>query len=264
MDDSKVISGGKLKQYIFGLTTTEETAQIERLAEQHPELRQQIDDLHNALNDYANKLGIPPARLDRPRNSQAFEILDNEMIPGRNEISTVDGSRWRRYLLIGAACIAVLAGLLLYWRSTDGEAEELLVEAPTQRDSESAYPPPTNKKEVRKQVWLDSFLLEAEQQPISVEAAEVICYIHEKKSKLLLNILEIPELNPASEVYALWGAAPSQAKPDFLGTLAAPQKDRIQLFDLPHGRISQMMITRQPSHAPASFTAGTVVISGEW
>jgi len=60
LDIQAYISSGILEQYLLGDTTTAETAEVERIADQHPEVRAELDRIEIALEEYAVMYGTPP------------------------------------------------------------------------------------------------------------------------------------------------------------------------------------------------------------
>ena len=60
MDIKDIISSGLLELYITGLTSTEETLQVEQWAEQYPEVRNEIEELQTVMESYAMAQAIQP------------------------------------------------------------------------------------------------------------------------------------------------------------------------------------------------------------
>jgi hypothetical protein len=55
-----IISSGLLELYITGLTSEEETVQVEQLAKQYPEVMQEINDLQKVMETYAMAEAVQP------------------------------------------------------------------------------------------------------------------------------------------------------------------------------------------------------------
>ena len=60
MEIKDIISSGLLELYITGLTSTEETLQVEQWAEQYPEVRNEIEELQIVMESYAMAQAIQP------------------------------------------------------------------------------------------------------------------------------------------------------------------------------------------------------------
>src|SRR5580692_10327943 len=60
------IESGVLELYVLGDASVEEAAEIEKLAETHPEIRKEIEEISKALEIYAEANAIEPSSLVRP------------------------------------------------------------------------------------------------------------------------------------------------------------------------------------------------------
>lgn len=60
------IDSGVLELYVFGDATVEEAAEVEKLAEIHPEIRKEIDEISKAMEIYAEANAIAPPALIKP------------------------------------------------------------------------------------------------------------------------------------------------------------------------------------------------------
>ncbi len=60
MELKDIISSGLLELYITGLASEEETLQVENWAEQHPEVKKEIEELQNVMERYALAQAIQP------------------------------------------------------------------------------------------------------------------------------------------------------------------------------------------------------------
>jgi hypothetical protein len=60
MDVHSYIDSGILEQYVSGLLTDEENAEVDRLASEFPEIQHEIDTLRSSLNNYAAQTGKAP------------------------------------------------------------------------------------------------------------------------------------------------------------------------------------------------------------
>jgi anti-sigma-K factor RskA len=56
-----IISSGLLELYITGLTSNEETLQVEQWAEQYPEVKKEIEELQDAMENYVMAEAIEPS-----------------------------------------------------------------------------------------------------------------------------------------------------------------------------------------------------------
>lgn len=66
MDIKRYIESGLLEQYVLGLTSIEESVEVEEYAERYPEVRTKIKRLQSCMNHYANAHAInPPQKLKK-------------------------------------------------------------------------------------------------------------------------------------------------------------------------------------------------------
>lgn len=81
MDINAYIQSGLIESYVLGLTSTEETAEVERLRNQYIEINEAIDEFAAALEKKANEIAVvPPPDL----KSRIFEVIQNE---GRQKLT---------------------------------------------------------------------------------------------------------------------------------------------------------------------------------
>lgn len=125
MDIQAYISSGILEQYLLGDTTTAETADVERMAEQHPEVRAELDRIEMALEKYAVMYGTPPpagtltAVLDKvtPTSSPATNIQKPDARPGTNPRAVITG-------LLAVIGLAAAIWFFLQQRNTQNDLDQ--------------------------------------------------------------------------------------------------------------------------------------------
>lgn len=79
MDNKNTISSGLLELYLMGLTTSDETEQVENLLVNNPDLRYELDQIQNALEGYAQANAIKP---DENIKQKIFaQIKSGESLP---------------------------------------------------------------------------------------------------------------------------------------------------------------------------------------
>lgn len=72
MDKEKFINSGLLEQHVLGLTSPEEDQIVRQHLEAFPDLRQEVDNLHQAMNQYAIMHAIPPNKEEQAISSPAL------------------------------------------------------------------------------------------------------------------------------------------------------------------------------------------------
>jgi anti-sigma-K factor RskA len=77
MDKDKFLSSGMLEQYALGLTSQEESEEVERYLRTFPELRDELAAMKRAIENYAREQSIPPP----PRLREARAASQNDGAP---------------------------------------------------------------------------------------------------------------------------------------------------------------------------------------
>ena len=129
MDKDRFYKSGLIEQYVLGLTTEEENAEVEKYAEAYPEVKQEIREMRSAIESYAQKHAIPPP--DNLKDKVMSEV-GKDSRPSDYQASSKGGTISRP--LFGFALAAVvglvfLAGLF-YRRGiqTENKYDRLLSE----------------------------------------------------------------------------------------------------------------------------------------
>jgi mannose-6-phosphate isomerase-like protein (cupin superfamily) len=65
-DVIKIIGSGILELYVLGQTTEQESAEVERMATIHPDIRSEIDAISNTLEQYALAHAVEPSPTVKP------------------------------------------------------------------------------------------------------------------------------------------------------------------------------------------------------
>ena len=70
------INSGILEMYVLGNTSTEETLQVELLATEHPEIRNEINSISAVMETYANAQAIEPDPIIKPFLIATVDFMD--------------------------------------------------------------------------------------------------------------------------------------------------------------------------------------------
>lgn len=126
MDREELKKSGLLDQYVLGLLSTDQAAEVETLIRQDPQLEGEVKRLRRDLNAYADAKQIgPPPRGRTQRTAADFQDLDHEMITAmmeRNHSLNI----WR-YVLV-AACLLLIALSGFLFRLGEQARGELVTE----------------------------------------------------------------------------------------------------------------------------------------
>jgi len=135
LDIQAYISSGILEQYLLGDTTTAETADVERMAEQHPEVRAELDRIELALENYAVMYGTspPPGTLTAvleqvaPATSSPQTTDKSAGRSGSNPTSVITG-------LLAIIAVAAAIWFFLQQRNTQNDLDQLQANMQTLQD----------------------------------------------------------------------------------------------------------------------------------
>ncbi len=108
MDIKKYIESGILEQYVLGLLTVEQQQEVEAKAQEYPAIKDEIDQIEDALELYGEANAInPPPRLETA-------ILSKIDLPS-NKVSSQQGAKQsslQKYLGIGLLAAASVAAIV--------------------------------------------------------------------------------------------------------------------------------------------------------
>lgn len=78
-DLNTYLKSGILEQYILGDLSKEEMLEVEKYAAVYPEVRQELEEIENALQKYAEKNAIEPSERNRSRIIDTLQIEDTKI-----------------------------------------------------------------------------------------------------------------------------------------------------------------------------------------
>lgn len=216
MDIREYIASGILESYVMGLTTADESREVERLAAMHPEVRTEIEEIRLALEGYANAHAKqPPAHL----KGQVLSAI-KETSPQASSARVVDirtaqepsRSRFSTYLAIAASILLIVSIGYNYYLSQ--ELTEVKSEA----------------KANMEQVQHNYAALEQNMQQVHTEMA----IMKDPQNKMIR--LKGVENSPASLATIYWNSASKEVYLDVNNLPQAPQGMQYQLWAIVDGK----------------------------
>ena len=110
MDLKSYIESGILEQYVSGLLSDTENAEVDKMAATYPEVKQEIDAIRASMNNYARSTGRAPSKhlLD---NVKAIIDADSEVNLDDSEINKIERNRNTFDIYKIAASIVLLISL---------------------------------------------------------------------------------------------------------------------------------------------------------
>lgn len=115
MDKERFLQSGLLEQYVLGLTTPDEDAEVERYAAAFPEIKQEIDKLRKAITKYAE---------------EQIQLTPEEKLGSAATTSSRSTRRFRLNRHHALMALLLVFGLLGFyyhyqWDATQGRLDEL-------------------------------------------------------------------------------------------------------------------------------------------
>lgn len=198
MNKEEFLKSGLLEQYVLKLTDPEETELVETMLKRFPELKSELDTMHNAIEQYALSHSIPPPPHLKDRVLAEIEDLEKgpyrqtKPIPGRSLGSV-------------AAILAFAVLSLMLWLQNKGLREDYLVLKENLEAQQAAC-------EEQLQQALNrplAFLSEPSTKTTILKGtavapqAEAIVFWNPIKKTACVNLVNLPE-PPANKQYQIW------------------------------------------------------------
>ncbi len=235
MNIQEYISSGKLESYVLGHLTPGEEKEVELLAAQHPEIRQEIDAIEVALEAYTESYAKTPSPSVKSRILKSIEKESKDI---RRQDSTGSVRKMKQYSYLAAASV-VLAILSIissiYFYHNWQQAEQHILALETQNNIIASdftkYRSSIDHELSQQKSWI-GFLKDSltkkvilKGQPVS-PASQALVFWNTKSGEVFLNIDQLPP-PPADKQYQLW--AIREGKPVDAG-----------IFDWEKGRLLKM------------------------
>ena len=218
MDIQAYISSGVLEAYVLGDLSVPEVNEVQRMAELHPEVKEEIASIEESLLAIAEKTAIQPPeglkgqildRLDQLKGeSQSVEEETKEVEIGKT------GPRWR-YLVaasVTVAAVSLFSAINYYqkWKSTQEELDNLI--AQNQRLAQNIDQVNRQNEGISQQLQIltntDFDQVELRGLDISPQSL-VLVYWNPSSTEVYLNVNSLPQ--PAEgKQYQLWAIVDGQ------------------------------------------------------
>ncbi len=112
MNINDIISSGLLELYALGLTSSEETAQVQGWISQYPEVKQELDEIQMSVESYAQANAVAPSASVKEKILSQISADDahNKLTFSKNENEVADIATYRipTFMKIAAAAMLIL------------------------------------------------------------------------------------------------------------------------------------------------------------
>jgi len=204
MNKDKFLQTGLLEQYVLGLTDEEETAVVKQFAEEYPEVQAEINQMREAMDQYARQYAVMPPEELKARVMKGVDSADQDSdsrasAPGPSQT----GTNWWGVVLL----MALLGSTLLFYRGKSSAEQDLVMletrYAAFQKECE------TEKAALRQQQQVFAILNHEATLPVRLEGtpqeprAEAVAYLNGLEKVAYINVGKLPTL-PTGQTYQLW------------------------------------------------------------
>ena len=201
MNKERFLASGLMEQYVLGLTTPEETQEVERYAEAYPDVQAEIDALRNAIEQYAAQYAVPPSQ--ELKDKILSEIEAEEHKANRN---VNNGGRYLLYASVAILLLSVAVGGWSWWRNQSLEKDYNYLAsqyATLVRQCDQLQKQEQRNRQVVAFVNDDATqVVHLTGTDISPEA-HVVVYWNEATQSAMLNMVNMPAPPPGKQ-YQIW------------------------------------------------------------
>ncbi len=257
MDLQAYITSGVLEQYVLGLLSPEESREVERMAEEHPVIREELNKLEDSLAQFAQSQAVPMS-ADLPD-----KIMDR--IQETTPSAPAKNRSLRTGLIVLLAAASVALALLAYQQVN--RVNTLEEELRTNQLAYQALADSCSSCEVRVNTLEEqiAILKSDDYQLIRLNgtdkdpAAIASIYYNTTNQKSYLELTDLPAL-PEGKQYQLWAIV--EAGPTGMGVFDLPD-DPNTLFEVPHfGEAQAFAITIEDAGGVEEPTLTEMIVLG--
>lgn len=225
MNKEQFLNSGLLEQYALGLTDSEESQIVEQHLKTFPELRDELQSMQSALEQYARQYAIPPPS---GLKGKILEDLDEASLNPTQRVdiepmpTQASWSRWLSY----AALIALTLGYLYKSHQTNLANREI-------RQQKTALASCNDRNEsLEASQAIYAFISDPATQPVLLKGtavspqSEAIVYWNEDRASAYFFASQLPE-PPSGHQYQIW--ADVEGEMISVGLLEYQKKDLQQI-----------------------------------
>lgn len=209
MDKERFLASGLLEQYVLGLTSPEESEEVERYAETYPEIKAEIESLQQAMEQYAMQYAVPPPKELKSKILTEIEHQDTNdqpQVPQQITPSVKKGTNWP--FIFAFASIVVMSVLSgnLYLQKKALESQLRATSAAYASFQKECLEDKAKQTELGQ---LYAFLNKPGTKTVQLNGSELapdaiaVAYWNETEKKGYVNLLSLPTPPPGKQ-YQIW------------------------------------------------------------
>ena len=261
MDIKEYISSGILELYVYGALTEEESREVSKALKEHPEIRQEVEEIEYALQ----KLSSAAA----PYNPEALLASIKEKLSNSNKnvinIEPRRKTKWVSY--IGwAACLVLFVGLFFLMRDNNQLRDRLNSEKARSARMEQQIA--DAREDAEKTQELLAVLRDKNVSRIPLQGqtaapeAYATVYWNQEENKAYIDAKDLPE-PPRGKVYQVWSLKLEPLTPTSIGLLDEFVTDENKIFTLENANQSEAFgITLEPEGGSEAPTMDQLYVLG--
>lgn len=206
MDIQKYIASGILEQYVLGTLSAAERSEVERFAAQYPAIRQEIEAIEGAFEEYAHSHSIEtPPGLER----EILKKIQSRETPPKPPANAGGSSSFFKILSLAALLAAVAAiiwAVKLSGEKSAVEQERSLLQASYDSLAADCAQLQLTQQQTEQQI---AFLRDQNTSPVVMKGTDkapdavATVYWNRAQGKSYLDIVNMPAVPPGKQ-YQLW------------------------------------------------------------
>lgn len=271
MNIQEYIASGIIENHVLGLTSPAEGAEVVKLSEQYPEVRQALHEAEEALMNYALLHGKTPPPATKDKIFQA--LADQGEVDGPHDVNAASGisagagaaktHRITRFLAIAASLLFVASVAFHLFRMADfrqqiRQLEQEKTDLIAQHETFMAQIQQAHQElEVIGDPAFETVILNGVP---GHEDNRALVYWHTTSHEVYLKSDNLPAL-PADKQYQLWGivaGTPVSAGTYDLADTQQPLQQMVSLKD-----VEMFAITIEPAGGSEQPTLDQMVVAGK-
>ncbi len=196
MTKEDFLKSGLIEQHVLGLTSPEEEMIVQHFLQQHPELREEVEALHNAMHQYASQYTISSTELKQ----------SNASPPVPTPVATFPSAMGSRFLLY--ALLALFAGGSYWLFNNNRQQQQDIVQLEAEYAALVSYCEQHEKAAQAAQALLDKTKLPTTQRYV-VQGTSIapesfaVAYWNPDLEEGWLDPTKLPQL-PNDRQYQIW------------------------------------------------------------
>jgi len=204
MKREDIFESGILEMYVLGLTSPEESRMVEEMAEQHPDIQQEIDNLHKALEQYAEQHSIPPPPGLKRKVMKRVDGL--AQMDAENSIQPTQGRSFFPNLSLAASILFLLWSLFLLFQNRSAQQMISGLKAENYRLTKACE---EEKEDYMQKKKVFAFLHAPDTQPVRLKGSSVspkataLVFWSESAKKVMISPQGMPDPPPGQQ-YQVW------------------------------------------------------------